>query len=415
MQNTKTKLFAEEALFLAMTFKSFWMGGVECSTHRRRDGRRLDLIASTSHDRFAALDLARLRAAGLLTVREGLRWHLCDRGGGRYDFSSAMAQLRAARAAGVQVVWDLCHYGWPDGIDIWKPELVDRFASWARAVARLLAAETDEPPLYVPINEISFWSWAGGEIGLFNPSAVDRGFELKVQLARAALAGAAEVRAVDPRARLLFAEPAIHIAPASSQPRDVAEAEGHRLAQYQAWDLLAGRAWPQLGGEERVLDLLGVNFYPRNQWVLHGPTIQRGEPLYRPFREILAEVHARYGRPLVVSETGAEGAARVPWLSYIAEEVRAALRAGVPVLGICLYPIFDHPGWDDERHCPCGLWGYADAAGGRAVDLPLARELAYQQTLTAGLLATQSTKDLSDSTDSTNFEETRLGIPLGIF
>ena len=245
-----------------MMFKSFWMGGFECSTHRRRDGRRLDLIGSTGHDRFAAPDYARLRAAGLLTVREGLRWHLCDRGGGRFDFSSVLPQLRAARAAGVQVIWDLCHYGWPDGLDIWQPELVDRFAAWARAVARLLASETDDPPLYVPINEISFWSWAGGEVGLVNPSTLDRGFELKVQLVRAALAGVAEVRSVDRRARLLFAEPAIHITSATSRPRDIAEAEGHRLAQFQVFDMLAGRLWPQLGGEAGVLDLRGGQLLP---------------------------------------------------------------------------------------------------------------------------------------------------------
>jgi hypothetical protein len=398
-----------------MMFKSFWMGGFECSTHRRRDGRRLDLIGSTGHDRFAAFDFARLRAAGLLTVREGLRWHLCDRGGGRFDFSSVLPQLRAARAAGVQVIWDLCHYGWPDGIDIWKPELVDRFAAWARAVARLLAAETDDPPIYVPINEISFWSWAGGEVGMFNPSTLGRGFELKVQLTRAALAGAAEVRSVDRRARLLFAEPAIHITSATSRPRDIAEAEGHRLAQFQAFDMLAGRLWPQLGGEAGVLDLVGVNYYPRNQWVLHGPTIHRGERAYRPFREILAEVYERYGRPLVVSETGDEGAARAPWLAYVAEEVRAALRAGVPVLGLCLYPICDHAGWDDDRYCPCGLWGYADARGERPADPALARELAYQQTITAGLLRQLGTNLAGDPSPGTDSEETRLGIPLGIF
>ena len=400
-----------------MTFKGFWMGGFECSTHRRRDGRRLDLLAATGHDRFAAADYARLRSAGLLTAREGLRWHLCDRGRGRYDFSSALAQVRAARDAGVQVIWDLCHYGWPDGIDIWRPELVDRFAAWARAVARLLAAETDEPPIYVPINEISFWSWAGGEEAIFNPGTTGRGFELKAQLVRAALAAADELWNVDRRARLLFAEPAIHIVPASARPRDHAAAEGHRLAQFQAFDLLAGRLWPQLGGEERVLDLIGVNYYPRNQWELDGPTVHRGEPRYRPFRELLAEVHERYGRPLVVSETGAEGADRAPWLRYVAAEVRAALRAGVPVAGICLYPIVDHPGWDDDRYCPCGLWGYADARGERPLDPARARELAHPLTRTAAMLrqlAGTTDQDHSDPHDP-DPKETRFGLPLRLF
>jgi hypothetical protein len=41
-------------------FKSFFLGGFECSNHRRSDGRRLDLIAATGHDRWAAHDYAEL-------------------------------------------------------------------------------------------------------------------------------------------------------------------------------------------------------------------------------------------------------------------------------------------------------------------------------------------------------------------
>ena len=34
-------------------FDSFFMAGFECSSHRRRDGVRLDLIKATSHDKHA--------------------------------------------------------------------------------------------------------------------------------------------------------------------------------------------------------------------------------------------------------------------------------------------------------------------------------------------------------------------------
>ena len=30
--------------------------------------------------------------------------------------------------------------------------------------------------------------------------------------------------------------------------------------------MLCGRLWPELGGGERYLDIIGVNFYPHNQW-----------------------------------------------------------------------------------------------------------------------------------------------------
>jgi hypothetical protein len=284
--------------------------------------------------------------------------------------------VRAARRTDVQVIWDLCHYGWPEGLDVFGPELVDRFAEYARAVARAISEETDEPAC-CPSTEMSFWSWAGGDVGYLNPFALGRGFELKVQLVRASLAAIDAIWSVDPRARILHAEPAIHILPNPAR-RARKDTEGHRLAQFQAFDMLAGRLWPQLGGDERYLDVVGVNYYPDNQWVLDGPAVGRDDPRYRPFRRILMEVWERYGRPLLVSETGAEGEGRVPWLRYVGEEVRAARRAGVPVEGICLYPILDYPGWDDDRHCETGLWGVAGPDGSRETCSDLARELERQ-------------------------------------
>ena len=50
----------------------------------------------------------------------------------------------------------------------------------------------------------------------------------------------------------------------------------------------------------------------------------------------------------------------------------------IPILGVCLYPILDYPGWDDDRHCQSGLWGYPDPLGNREIHLPLAQELARQ-------------------------------------
>lgn len=367
-----------------MLAKSFWIGGFECACHCRRDGRRLDLLAATGHERWQAADYVRLRRFGIATAREGVRWHRIERSSGRYDFSSLVPMVRTARDLGVEVIWDLCHYGWPEDVDLFQPAFVDRFAEYARAVAQVVAGETDEPPLWAPINEISFLSWAAGDVGYLNPFAVDRGFELKVQLVRAALAAVEALWDVDPRARIIHADPAIHIVAGPGCPdaaKAATEAENHRRAQFQAWELLRGSLWPQLGGADRYLDILGVNYYPHNQWLLDGPTIRRGEPLYRPFRDILGEIWERFGQPMLIAETGDEGEARVPWLRYVCEEVRAARRAGVPVEGICLYPIVDYPGWDDDRHCATGLWGWSDAMGHRPVHEPLALELERQTEL----------------------------------
>jgi hypothetical protein len=343
-------------------FASFFQAGFECASHRRRgDHRRLDLIAATGHDRFCHQDYRAVLDHGICTVRDGL------------------TMIRAARDLGVQVIWDVCHYGYPDGLDIWSPAFVDRFASFARAAATLIRDEQDGIPYYCPVNEISYWAWAGGDVGRIGPFAAGRGNALKRQLVRAALAAIRSIREVDPRARFVHSEPAIHVRAAPDRPEDADAAERYRQSQFEAWDLMCGAMEPELGGDPSCLDILGINYYPDNQWFLSGGMIGLGHHCYRPFREILLEIGTRYARPLAISETGAESTARPAWLDYVVGEVVAARSAGAPIDGLCLYPILDYPGWENERVCEVGLFGPADAAGRRPLCGPLAVALARQQ------------------------------------
>ncbi|SEJ55752.1 hypothetical protein SAMN04488058_110107 [Deinococcus reticulitermitis] len=359
-------------------FQSFLMGGFECSTHRRPSGRRVDVIDATGHDRFALADYRRLAHSGLRTARDGLRWHLIERRPGEYDFLSAEGQVLGARQAGVQVIWDLMHYGFPDFVDVFSPEFPGIFARYARAAAEFLRVHTTGTLWVCPINEISFASWAGGEVGYFNPCATGRGPELKRQLVRAAVAAMRAVRGVDPGARFLHAEPLIRVHPVPDQ--DPFEALLAHEGQFETLDLLLGRREPELGGAEDLVDVVGVNYYPYNQWRHHPDpagreTVHFDHPDHQPLHELLREVHARFGRPLLISETGAEDAARVPWFEAVRREVDFARRSGIPVEGLCLYPIVNHPGWDDDRHCHNGVWDYADAAGERPGFEPLLRLL----------------------------------------
>lgn len=358
-------------------FRSFFQGGFECSAHRMQRRRRLDLLAGTGHDRLAGADYAALRALGTVTVRDGLRWHLIEREPGRYDWSSMQAQLNAAGEHDMEVIWDLCHYGWPDFIDIWQPGFVQRHASYCAAAAGHIAATLGHGQYYCPINEISFWAWAGGDVALFNPWGRGRGMELKKQLVRASLASIDAIRRVDPSARFALVDPVIHVVSGSSARQHAAKHA--RSAQFEAWEMIRGTLAPELGGRPESLDIVGVNYYPRNQWVYKGRTIAPGSRRYLPFRELLVEIWERYRRPLFVAETGSEGASRVEWLRYICDEVHEAMTLGVPMQGICLYPITDYPGWANNRHCECGLLGLPDSDGRRDIFLPLAEELQHQR------------------------------------
>jgi hypothetical protein len=238
-------------------------------------------------------------------------------------------------------------------------------------------------PFYCPVNEINYWAWGGGDHARMYPHAVGRGRELKRQLARAAIAAIEAVRSVERRARFLQPEPLIHVVTPPEAPAEhKANAAEHREAQFEAFDMITGRLHPELGGSEAHLDVVGLNYYPENQLFRGGATLPLGHWLYRPLRQLLTEVHARYpGRPILISETGAEGANGAGWLRYVGGEVRAALRAGVPIEGICLYPVMDYPGWRDERHCRCGLIRLERDWSGRTLDEDLRDQLAEERML----------------------------------
>jgi hypothetical protein len=353
-----------------------FLGGFECSCHRLGDGRRLDLARSTCHDELASDDYGRLRSVGMTACRDGVSWVEVERTAGSYHLSSVVRLVRAANQRRVRVVWDLMHFGWPDGVDVFSADFAPRFARYASAVARCVAAETDGAPMFTPVNEMSFLAWAGGDVRCMNPFEAARGVELKVQLVRATIEAIDAIRSVSPVARFLQPEPAIHIVPDEAHPKTWRRVESDDLLQYQAWDMLTGRVWPALGGAPAYLDIVGVNFYPDNQFMLDGTTVHRGAKGYKPFSQMLLDVWSRYERPMIVSETGSEGDARGPWLKHVCDECELALAAGCELHGITLYPIVSHPGWGDDRNCRNGLWDYVDSPGERLLYAPLADEIA---------------------------------------
>jgi len=146
--------------------------------------------------------------------------------------------------------------------------------------------------------------------------------------------------------------------------------------------MILGRDRKDLGGREDLIDAIGVNYYIHNQFVWYGSTsslIVPSDPRYRHISAMLQEVYERYARPIFIAETGIEDETRPAWLRYVCREAYAALSAGVRIEGICLYPIVNHPGWEDDRHCHNGMFDYADDTGAREVFEPLAAELARQR------------------------------------
>ena len=121
---------------------------------------------------------------------------------------------------------------------------------------------------------------------------------------------------------------------------------------YEAYDWIIGLAEPELGGDPSLVDVVGLNFYPHNQWYYQGPTIPMGHHEYRPLADMLVEMAERYGKPvfLVRDRRGRLGQAVLASLCLR----RGAGRAwtGAPSRGHLLYPITAYPGWDNSAATP---------------------------------------------------------------
>ena len=365
-------------------FDSWFMAGFECSSHRRLDGVRLDLIRATAHDKHARSDYRQCRDLGFGTVRDGVRWHLIEKAPGQYDWPSWLPMLEAAEEVGMQVIWDLFHYGSPDHIDQGAEDFPQRFTDFALAALEVRESVTGRPPLVCPLNEINFMSWAVDD-GYFPHVGPDRRGWFKDQLVTTGITAARAIKERWPKSTIIWAEPLIHIAPHDRRRATIRGAQANLQGMYEAYDWIMGLARPDLGGDPSLVDVVGWNFYPHNQWYWKGPTIPMGHHEYRPLADMLVEMAERYGKPMFLSETGAEGTGKPSWLHYVCNEVREAMRRGVDMQGICWYPITAYPGWDNSRHAETGLLSTITSNGTRHVDEPLRAEFEVQRDLFASM------------------------------
>jgi beta-glucosidase/6-phospho-beta-glucosidase/beta-galactosidase len=340
-------------------FRSFFFAGFECATGFIALGEWIDQIAATHHDRHVDEDYRRLHEIGICAVREAVRWPLIDQRG-RFDFTSVRAFVKASEKYNMEVVWDLFHYGYPADVDLFSEGFPKRFAEYCHAAALYLSKHHEGPCYFTPVNEPSFFSWAAGEVGKFAPHCKRRGYELKVALARAGIAGINAIRAVMPQARIVNVDPLCHVvAPEGRIDMQGAVDYYNNVAVFESWDMLAGRLLPELGGSKEHLDIVGMNYYWTNQWELgrDEQPLADDDPRRASLRDLITKVWKRYDRPLLLTETAHVDDMRSVWVEHVAEQSEQLIGEGIPLGGVCLYPILGMPEWHDRsRWTQMGLW-----------------------------------------------------------
>jgi beta-glucosidase len=338
--------------------------------HKRAGHRPLDEYELMDHYRLWRQDIDLAADLGVSAIRYGIPWYKVNPKPGVYDWSWTDAVLEhMVQVRGLTPIIDLMHYGTPLWLD---NHFVN--ASYPRRVAEYAArfAERYAPLVrfYTPLNEPAVTAKFCGREGLWPPYlSGDDGF-VKILLALAKGIGltAEALRAARPDAVLVHVEDVgleRALTPALAQL--AALAQDRRLLPL---DLVCGRIVPghpgydwlrEHGATEAELDelsssaprwdVLGVNFYP---WTNRRHVRRRGGRVHsiadspaESLADVLRLVHARYGLPLMVTETSANGThlERALWMRETLAAVSRVRAEQVPVLGYTWFPMFTMIEW----------------------------------------------------------------------
>ncbi|WP_267420592.1 MULTISPECIES: family 1 glycosylhydrolase [unclassified Curtobacterium] len=344
----------------------------------------LDEHELTGHDDVWREDLDIVASLGARGLRYGVDWPRVHVAPGVFDWAVLDERLPYAASIGITVIADLVHYGTPSWLaeSFADPGYPAAIASFAGAFAARYAGVVDHvTPLNEPITTASF----AGLRGVWPPALTGWGGWTRVVLGIAAgfQQAVAAVRSANPDVVVVHVEASSLFTAGDGDAvvqADVVAHDGAALAAEAAlledlgWvptDLVLGRvdeshpfhAWLVGHGADPAaladlvdgavtIDLLGVNYYPdlSPRRLVSGATgtVQHA---YDRWSEGLVEsvtrFGARYGVPMVVTETSIEGsdAVRSAWVRDSMAAVRALVDAGVDVRGWTWWPVFDFVDW----------------------------------------------------------------------
>jgi beta-glucosidase len=337
----------------------------------RHGGQRLDEYELTGHLEQWREDLARASATGARAIRYGLPWHRVNPAPGVFDWEWADQVIgHLAGEAGLRVILDLVHYGTPAWLagSFADPGYAAAMAQYAAAVASRYRGVVGA---YTPLNEPLVTASFCGLRGVWPPYLNgDRGWaQVAVAVAAGVQASVRAIRSADPGAEIVHVE-----AVQAYRTADPSLAGEVRAQEWRSelptrlilgevgpddplWGWLAGHGISdttlrRLASEPVLPDVIGLNYYPElscrelvrlDDAVVHVAYDGGVERL----EQVLRHWHARYGRPLMITETAVEGGAekKSAWLDALVASLRRLRADGVPVQGLTWWPLVDFVDW----------------------------------------------------------------------
>ena len=372
MTATNTAWYADGSLH-------FGLGIEDTFVPQERPGERaIDEYTLTEHDVRWHDDLGLAAEAGARFVRWGVPWYRIQPEPGRWDWSWLDRVVARFAELGLRPIVDLMHYGTPLWLDgqFDAASYPDRVAEYSVRVAERYADTVTD---YTPLNEPMIHALFSGEYAYWPPYLSGQAGLVRMvdQLSRGvvlAQRGMAEI--LGSRGAFVHVDAGMRFDGDLRIPEVRAEVERLRHQVFLAEDLVTGRVDDRHAlrdmlarhgvGDEALAwysehavqpDVYGINYYPRHSTELIEDGVHHGggfaDP--RPVRddgveglvELLREGAARYGAPVMLSETCVTGsvAERAEWLALSSNTVRALRADGLDLVGYTWWPLFDMYEW----------------------------------------------------------------------
>jgi beta-glucosidase/6-phospho-beta-glucosidase/beta-galactosidase len=322
-----------------------------------------DIFETTEHDLRWKDDLALLRRDGVRRLRYPIRWHRIEKEEGVYDWSETDTVMGYLRDEDFRPIVDLVHH---TSYPLWLVEgFADpRFGEAYLRYAREFALRYPWVEEYTLFNEPFSTLFLAGHEAIWPPYASGlKGFiDLVANVLPALAAASTMYRELLPAARHVWVDTCEHHTGSDESGRAYAAmANDRRFLVLDAFlgrgydrDSELGAALDEVGGERLLaitggsVDVLGLDYYAHCQWNFSIDGGSAPTPTPVPFADLIYQYWTRYGLPCMVTETNVRGhtSDRATWLKYILEQCEEAQARGVPVQGICWFPVVDSTDWD---------------------------------------------------------------------
>lgn len=334
-----------------------------------------DVLRLTEHDTRWRDDLRLVRDAGIRRLRYPIPWHRVERRRGHYDWSWTDEALGGLRALGLAPIADPIHH---TSFPRWLTDgfLNPEFPAAYREFCQAFAERYPWVHEFTPFNEPLPTALLCTDMGAWYPArrGMDVFFQMLLNIARAICLSTAALREARPTARIIHIDTAEGHGALDAESEEFAWLLNQR--RFLVHDLILGRvdeAHPlfahlrrHTGIDEAGLrwfrehairiDVLGLDYYPHCEHQFHrsGSVCPSRQP--RGFAALAREYHARYGLPLMLTETNIRGyvSDRISWLKYMVEQCETLVAEGIPFEGFTWFPFIDSTDWDSLLGQPAG-------------------------------------------------------------